>query len=203
MTYKNLERGSSVYASMPWGFCIVYLITLRFLYNLSFWIPKAILTVRSQVTFCGASKQSLKKIQGVSCHVILLGQDFTEVDFLIHSIKTAGAFHKTTKQLKFWLVRYLCLRTAGDTLPGLWSPSGYVHKGDQFVTCLCSMQHVLLIWLCLFGYLLGSINRRWYKRASQNKWYISSSLTLRLNFKSCWHSTQWLITRAPLSFLHL
>lgn len=140
---------------------------------------------------------------------MLLGQHLTELYFIIHSIKTAGAFHKTPKQLKLWLVRHLCIRT-GDTLSywglasplthyfeylwkmllGLWSSSGYMHKGDQFVACLCNMQHILLIWLCLFLYLFGPINRRWYKEASQNKWYISSSLTFRLNCKSCWHSTQ-------------
>jgi len=48
--------------------------------------------------------------------VVLLGQDSTEFDFLVHSIKTAGAFHKTPEELKLWLVKYLCMMIAGGTL---------------------------------------------------------------------------------------
>lgn len=131
----------------------ICLYALRFLYSLFDY-----LTLFIQFVLLNSKSNSYCKVTSeVSCHVILLGQDFTEVYFLIHSIKTAGAFHKTTKQLKFWLVRYLCMRTAGDTLPGLWSPSGYVHKGDQFCNMFiqyaaCFVDMIMPIWLSLGSY---------------------------------------------------
>lgn len=57
-----------------WDFSIVYLITLYFLYNLSFRIPKASLTIRSQETFCGANEQGFKKIKDFAAMCFCLYQ---------------------------------------------------------------------------------------------------------------------------------